>query len=79
MKEKVIKSVNIFIPPPLIYIMNRVMNMFENPDVAADQAFYYTSLIAYRADVGLPFQTLSVLEPAKVTLRIGQLTFLVLR
>lgn len=33
--------VKMFIPLPLMYIMNRVMNIFEKPDVATDQAFLH--------------------------------------
>lgn len=40
MKEHVMSIVNIFIPLPLMYIINKVMKIFENPDVAIDQAFY---------------------------------------
>lgn len=40
MNEHVIKRVNMFIPLPLMYIMNSVIKILENPDVAVDQAFY---------------------------------------
>jgi len=38
-KDPVIRSVNIFMPDPLMYIIKRVINMLEKPDVAADHAF----------------------------------------
>ena len=38
--ENVMSMVKMFIPLPLMYIMNIVMKMFENPDVATDHAFF---------------------------------------
>jgi hypothetical protein len=33
--------VNMWMAEPIIYIMKRVMNMLENPEVAMAQAFFY--------------------------------------